>query len=112
MVTRLQGQYLEILSAVIMDLGECIMQAWHPILSYKEASRYQNKAEKFSQDFIDALPKLERLPIYLNTRAPTFNPRFEMDNAMYKRVEMGPISARSFALATKMQSPLLQNCFL
>jgi hypothetical protein len=81
-ITLDHSQSLEILSAVTIDLGEVTVRAWRPILSHQEMQRFHKNAEKFSEDFLDALPKL---PISNATGASTFDLRFGKNNAVYKR---------------------------
>lgn len=108
-VTINQGESLEILSAVTIDLGKVTVRAWRPVLSYQEEQSYRKNAENFSQEFLDALP---RLPISLNaTRTSTFDLRFGSNNAVYKREERGTTSAGSFASVMKVRELRSQKIF-
>ena len=81
-VTLRQGQVFEISRPVTIDMGRSSVRAWRPILSAEEQRRYRQNAGKFSEEFMNALPK--HLPIKLNTpRSSTFNLRFGKNNTVY-----------------------------
>ena len=108
-VTLDQGQSLEVISAVTIDLGEVTMRAWRPTLSREEEQRYYRNAEKFSEGFLDALP---RPPINLNTSGTsTFDLRFGNNNTVYKREETGTTSTGSFASVMKVKELHSQKVF-
>lgn len=108
-VTLDQGQSLEILSAVTINLGEVTVRAWRPTLSHEEEQRYRRNAEKFSEEFLDALPKL---PISLNaTRASTFDVRFGSNHTVYKSEETRTTSTGSFASVMKVKELHSQKIF-
>jgi serine/threonine protein kinase len=82
MVTLRRGEDFEISLPVTIDMGRSSLQAWCPILSTTEQRLYCQNAEKFSREFLDALPR--HLPIELNAPgASTFNLRFGNNNTVY-----------------------------
>jgi hypothetical protein len=96
-----QGQSLDIVSPITIDLGEVTMRAWRPVLSHKEEVRYRQNVERFSEEFLDALPKL---PISLEaTESSTFTLRFGRNNTVYKREETGILGTGSFASVMKVK---------
>jgi hypothetical protein len=86
------------------------MRAWRPTLSHEEEVRYRQNVEKFSEEFLDALPKL---PISLDaTEASTFIVRFGTDNTAYRREETGTLGTGSFASVTKVKEVHSQRIFV
>lgn len=91
MVILLQGQVFDISRPVTIDMGNSSLRAWRPILSTEEQRLYWRNAEKFSKEFLDALPK--HLPIKLNSPgASTFNLRFGENNTVYIEDRKRPAS--------------------
>ena len=81
-ITLNQGESLEILSAVQIDLGKVAMRAWRPSLSSQEGPRYKRNADKFSEDFLDGFG---RIPLRLDaTPISTSDIRFGLKDAVYK----------------------------
>ena len=107
MVILTQGQSLDIISAVTIDLGEVRMMAWCPTLSYEEKQRYHRNAEKFSEEFLDALLKI---PVSLSaTSTSTFDLRFRRNNSVYRWEET--TSTSSFATVMKVKKLHSQKIF-
>lgn len=105
-VTLHQGQDFEISRPVTIDMGRSSFRAWRPILSAEEQRLYWQNAEKFSEEFLDALPK--HLPIKLNTPgASTFNLRFGGNNTVYiedRRTPANKGSAGSVMMVRELKS--------
>ena len=82
-VTLYEGQSLDLISAVTIDLGAVTMRAWSPILSIEEQVRYHINAERFNQDFLDGL---QRIPLKTDsTGTSTLALRFGKNDSRYRR---------------------------
>ena len=104
-----QGQALEIVDTVTIDLGEVSFRAWQPLLTAQEQIQYRKNAEQFSEDFLNAIPKF---PVNLDANGDsTFTMKFGANNACYKVHDPGATRTGSFASVYKVQELRTQKVF-
>ena len=95
-VTLFQGETLDIIDSVTIDLGEVTFRAWRPVLTGEAQSRYRRNAERFNEEFLDSI---RRLPVNLDSKGTsTFTMRFGANNACYKVDD--PVQARRGSFAS------------
>lgn len=101
--------HIDITSSVEVDLGEIQLRLWRPTLTAPATRKYRRNVEKFSQEFMDALPRPSgRLDTHTGTS--TFDMRFGKNNAVYKRVSAIATSG-SFASVMQVQELRSQKIF-
>lgn len=96
-----QGDSLDIVQMVTIDLGTVTLLAWRPHLSGQDRDRYNRNAEEFHLDSLNAMPKLS-----LNIDHPgvsTLSMRFGEGGKCYKAVDSSESRTGSFASVLKVK---------
>lgn len=99
-----KGDHIDILSTVVVDFGEVAFGAWRPALTDSEKRQYHIKAEKFSQEFLAALPSRRgSIPESVHpSGTSTLALRFGSKNTVYKRDEIVGTASGSFGFVMRV----------